>query len=517
MSYNDFYKNILLESEDTEKEDDEFVPSTSTEDMTNVNAACALMGISPPSKIKKLSSERRSFALKSKLQRISESIKRNLEISFDQVIEDPEVSVNAVDEFEELITKLKEKCAVADKEEKIKIISLLPNSWTRKKITTEFNVSDRLVKLTKGLVKDQGILPELRKKKGFGIQPETLATVHEFYESDEYSRLCPRKKDCLSVKVNNVKVTKQKRLILCNLNELFVEFKAKNPNCKIGRSKFIELRPKWCIIAGSSGTHTVCVCSYHQNIKLMIDGAKINTTYKDLLDILVCDMNNYDCMMDKCIECPGREALLDTIQEFENSDIMPDNIIYKQWVTTDRAEMVTVVQPQAEFFESLLEKLVSLKTHHYIAKLQTQFLQEKKEQLSERECIVLADFSENFKFVVQDEIQSYHWVNQQATVHPFIYYHKVNSTLCSQCICVISDTTNHNTVTVHMFLTYLMKHIKETIPHVNKIIYFSDGASSQYKNKKKFMNLCQHKNDFRLDAEWNFFATSHGKNACDGV
>ena len=169
MSYNDFYKNILLESEDTEKEDDEFVPSTSTEDMTNVNAACALIGVSPPSKIKKLSSERRSFALKSKLQRISESIKRNLEISFDQVIEDPEVSVNAVDEFEELITKLKEKCAVADKEEKIKIISLLPNSWTRKKITTEFNVSDRLVKLTKGLVKDQGILPELRKRKGLAF------------------------------------------------------------------------------------------------------------------------------------------------------------------------------------------------------------------------------------------------------------------------------------------------------------------------------------------------------------
>ena len=58
------------------------------------------------------------------------------------------------------------------------------------------------------------------------------------------------------------------------------------------------------------------------------------------------------------------------IQEFENNDIMPDNIIYKQWVTTDQAEMVTVVQTQAEFFKSLLEKFVSLKSHHYVAKLQ---------------------------------------------------------------------------------------------------------------------------------------------------
>ena len=31
------------------------------------------------------------------------------------------------------------------------------------------------------------------------------------------------------------------------------------------------------------------------------------------------------------------------------------------------------------------------------------------------------------------------------------------------------------------------------------------------------MNLCYHKKDFGIDAEWNFFATSHGKGPCDGV
>ena len=31
------------------------------------------------------------------------------------------------------------------------------------------------------------------------------------------------------------------------------------------------------------------------------------------------------------------------------------------------------------------------------------------------------------------------------------------------------------------------------------------------------MNLMKHHDDFALNAEWNFFATSHGKNACDGV
>ena len=52
---------------------------------------------------------------------------------------------------------------------------------------------------------------------------------------------------------------------------------------------------------------------------------------------------------------------------------------------------------------------------------------------------------------------------------------------------------------------------------LQKIIYFSDGAAAQYKNCKNFQNLCLHKTDFDVDAEWNFFATSHGKSPCDGI
>ena len=52
---------------------------------------------------------------------------------------------------------------------------------------------------------------------------------------------------------------------------------------------------------------------------------------------------------------------------------------------------------------------------------------------------------------------------------------------------------------------------------MKKIFYFSDGAASQYKNRKNFINLCHHSTDFSVDAEWHFSATSHGKSACDGV
>ena len=35
---------------------------------------------------------------------------------------------------------------------------------------------------------------------------------------------------------------------------------------------------------------------------------------------------------------------------------------------------------------------------------------------------------------------------------------------------------------------------------------------------KNIMNLCHHKNDYNLEAEWNFFATSNGKShGCYGI
>ena len=37
------------------------------------------------------------------------------------------------------------------------------------------------------------------------------------------------------------------------------------------------------------------------------------------------------------------------------------------------------------------------------------------------------------------------------------------------------------------------------------------------KTGKKFLNLCHHKDDVKVKAEWHFSATSHGKGACDGL
>ena len=83
---------------------------------------------------------------------------------------------------------------------------------------------------------------------------------------------------------------------------------------------------------------------------------------------------------------------------------------------------------------------------------------------------------------------------------------------------MISDCLVHDTVAVYLFQKTLIKFLKSNLTWpIHHIIYFSDGAPTQYKNRKNFINLCNHQNDFGVPAEWHFFATSHGKGPCDGI
>ena len=40
--------------------------------------------------------------------------------------------------------------------------------------------------------------------------------------------------------------------------------------------------------------------------------------------------------------------------------------------------------------------------------------------------------------------------------------------------------------------TMMVDYLKETLPHISKIVYFSNGCGEQYKNYKNFINFCSH-------------------------
>ena len=124
---------------------------------------------------------------------------------------------------------------------------------------------------------------------------------------------------------------------LCNLQELYTAFKAKHPNVNIGFSKFCALRPKLCVLAGLKMTHSICVCSTHQNVMLLVDAMDLDLTYNDLIKNIVFNPKSNKCIMHRCESCPGTATLKEFLDEelSEPEDDLKFN--YCQWDTMDQA------------------------------------------------------------------------------------------------------------------------------------------------------------------------------------
>ena len=372
-----------------------------------------------------------------------------------------------------------------------------------------------MVRRARELIKSKGLLSEPSPRKGKTLSKELEEKVIRFFCDDRYSRMLPGQKDKVSIAKN---VYKQKRLLLSTVNELHVEFKKQHPSSidKIGISKFTSLRPKWCVSAGSSQTHSVCVCTIHQNVKLLLDAAHFEESYRDLIKILICGDERRDCLLLKCDQCPKQDYLTTLLlSKFEDEH---DTITFKEWVSVDRTQLITRQLPVHEFIDLIVEKLVKLTPHSFIAKEQSNYLKARKENLDKDSVLVLLDFSENYAFRYQDEVQSYHWSHDYCSVHPAVcYYIDNDGKLGNFNMCYLSAELQHDVAFVYSIQIELTKFIRVNLPHIENVEYFSDGCAAQYKNCSNFLNLCKHKSDFGLNATWSFFATSHGKSPCDGI
>ena len=102
---------------------------------------------------------------------------------------------------------------------------------------------------------------------------------------------------------------------LCNLQELYTAFKEKHPNVNIGFSKFCALRPRWCILAGSKMTHSICICSAHQNAMLLVDAIYWDLTYKHLIKKIVYNPESNKCIIHQCEFCPGTATLKEFLDQ----------------------------------------------------------------------------------------------------------------------------------------------------------------------------------------------------------
>ena len=70
---------------------------------------------------------------------------------------------------------------------KVQILTVLPMSWSIKKIESEFKASNYMARKVKALVKSEGILSTPSSNHGHGLSNETITMVQNYYESDDIS------------------------------------------------------------------------------------------------------------------------------------------------------------------------------------------------------------------------------------------------------------------------------------------------------------------------------------------
>ena len=121
-------------------------------------------------------------------------------------------------------------------------------------------------------------------------------------------------------------------------------------------------------------------------MKLMIVGAQLVTLTnreKDRFnrlpsDAVTCNEVSSSCYLGNCSSCSNlmEDFILYLTEIFDQNSI--DDLIYKQWLSTDRTTLQTVLQNSEEFTECFHAGLQTLKKHYFIAKELSKFCSEKQ-------------------------------------------------------------------------------------------------------------------------------------------
>lgn len=348
------------------------------------------------------------------------------------------------------------------------------------------------------------------------ITEETISLVNDFYNNNDISWQAPGRKDHVIIRETNeegekVKKIVQARYLMMSLREAHTKFMEENPDTKIGLSKFCDLRPAHVKLFDHL-PHQVCVCSYHENVRLILVALKkysdLSTDFSSFVNQIVCDSQSKECMSNECLVCK------DKLNSFSPQN-PSTSIVYHQWQTSNsRVEKVAIMSTVQEAFDELKQQSKHFLLHTYIKRKQSCAFKWLVSECNGQKIILQVDFSENATITAQREIQAEYWSHVQVTIFTAHAWIKEGVNLS---IAIVSDDLNHTKYSVYTYMQFIFGCLKEKYASIETIDIFSDGASSQFKQRYLFSNLHSWEMEHDVKLSWNFFATSHGKGVVDGI
>lgn len=352
------------------------------------------------------------------------------------------------------------------------------------------------------------------KKSSKSLEHEQkIKTVKDFYMREDISVQAAGRKETLVIDGQIV----AKRFMLMTVLEAFELFKNEYDEEYVSKSTFFQNRPREIELT-SKTPHNMCVCQHHANFRFLLEGcAKVlksfSTNFQSFLQTACCNIETEKCMTSECENC---------VQDVQH-DLIPvkdlkkleETVKWQHWrKVQDRVTLTQTIAPLSDLIHELEAQLPLFKVHFFVKRAQQQYFEMKKNTIKPGELILQVDFAENYRLMCQNEVQSAHFSYQQSTIFTCVAWLAGDT----KSFAIISDKLTHNKYDVYCFITTLVQQIKNQYGHFQNIFIFSDGSSSQFKNKFIGRSLPNFLVEFGCKyIEWNFFATSHGKGAVDGV
>ena len=213
----------------------------------------------------------------------------------------------------------------------------------------------------------------------------------------------------------------------------------RNPGDRLSRRKFEILRPR-NVKTQSHAWRMVCGCTLHTNVdfirncmKRIIKINKINSNVFDpnsnLVDYM-CENQNLTCLLRKCQTCgpnklnnfdikycslkcseSGSDCSLHCVKflQYEQTEYTRKGVVKKKVGLVDKHI------PVSEILDHLKLMLVKFALHRFNVQHTKDQMDLLQAHWKEDEIIKVQDFSENYKCLLPNEIQSMHWVQPWTT------------------------------------------------------------------------------------------------------
>ncbi|KAG6443763.1 uncharacterized protein LOC115456138 [Manduca sexta] len=365
------------------------------------------------------------------------------------------------------------------------------------------------------------ILISNRRRQTLAITQQIREDIHKFFERDDVSRICSGKKDCL-------KGHKQKRLLLETVKTLQPQFCAET-GIQVSYATLLREKPYW-VVHPTKKDRDTCLCVRHENFEYKLNKlnrlGELHNSTSQLIKTYSCDITSYDCMFGLCDNC--KEIKMesgineDTVQYFQWQITKEDRIIKGEKKTIKLTKKGTITSTVKDLKMSLAADIPLMKKHVYGIGENLKAKRELRDNLKETELMIQIDFAENYMTKYGKEIQSIRFgaSKGQLSIHTGVLYAKKDTSLQTVSFATVSDNLDHQAHAVWGHLKSALQKILDTRPHVNTLHVFSDGPTSQYRNRTNIYLWIKTLTDQfpQITAStWTFSEPGHGKGPMDGV